>query len=152
VAKGLSPTPSQIEAVKVLVRLQHAHSQLYITEQSKNILQRRQPQYAKAILSGTEALRKGRYLRRWARRLRGKAFSREDAMVLAYGSLGVDVNLQVAGVEVIVTNDFKLAANFNAQHSAIKARFERMIFNLPEPYAGLKLPAVMTTATVLSLK
>jgi hypothetical protein len=39
----------------------------------------------------------------------------------------------------------------NAQQAEIQARFEQMIFNLPEPYASLKLPAVMTTATVLTV-
>lgn len=151
IAKGISPTSTQIDAVKILARLRTRTSQIYITQQSAHILRLRQPQYAKAILNSSESLRKGRYLRRWARRLRGMAFSREDAIVLAYGSFGVAPNLQTAGVEVIVTNDFKLATNFNAQQVKIQARFEQMIFNLPEPYASLKLPAVMTTAALLAV-
>ena len=151
VAKGIAPTSAQIEAVKILARLCTRASQIYVTQQSAHILRLRPPQYAKAILSNSEALQKGRYLRRWSRRLRSLAFSREDAIVLAYGSFGVAPNLQVAGVEVIVTNDFKLAANFAAQQMKIQARFEQMIFSLPEPYASLKLPAVMTTAALLAV-
>ena len=150
VAKGLSPTPSQIEAVKVLVRLQHARNQLHITQQSANILQRRQPQYAKAILSGTGALQKGRYLRRWARRLREYAFSREDAVILAYGSFGVDLKAQSIGVGVIVTADLKLVTNFNARSAEVKERFDQMTLNLPTPYRSLSLPEVVTSATVLT--
>jgi hypothetical protein len=71
--------------------------------------------------------------------------------VLAYGSFGVGASSQVAGVEIIVTNDFKLAANFAAQQAQTQARFERMIFSLPEPYASLKLPAVMTTADLMAV-
>lgn len=151
VAKGATPTAPQIEAVKILLRLRARASRVFITQQTAHILRLRPPQFATAILSNVEALQKGRYLRRWARRLRGLAFSREDAVVLAYGSFGVGANLQVAGVEVIVTGDFKLAANFAAQQAQIQARFERMIFSLPEPYVTLKLPAVRTTADLLAV-
>lgn len=78
-------------------------------------------------------------------------FSREDAIVLAYGSFGVAPNVQITGVEVIITNDFKLAANFDIQRLKIQARFERMILSLPEPYAGLKLPTVMTTTDFVTV-
>jgi hypothetical protein len=148
VAKGIAPTPAQIEAVKILVRLCARASRLYITQQTSNILALRPPEYAQAILSNTEVLQKGRYLRRWARRLRRLAFAREDAIVLAYGSFGIVPNAPVAGIEVIVTNDFKLAANFTAQQAQIQKRFERMIFSLPAPYASLKLPVVMTTTAL----
>lgn len=151
VAKGATPTSAQIEAVKILVRLRKYTNQIYITQQSANILRLRPPQYARAILNNAEELQKGRYLRRWARRLRRLAFSREDAVVLAYGSFGVAQNSQVVGVEVIVTSDFKLAANFDAQQVKIQAGFEQMVFSLPEPYAGLKLPSVMTTLALLAV-
>jgi len=47
-------------------------------------------------------LQKGRYLRRWARRLRALMFAPEDAIVVAYGSFGIDERLPSIGVEAIV--------------------------------------------------
>jgi hypothetical protein len=151
-AQGLSPTPLQTEAADAYARLDALTKQLYITEQTAHILQRRPPQYAAAILNDTRTLRKGRYLRRWARRLRSFGFSPEDAMVIAYGSFGVDLNSLLVGIEAIVTNDFRLVSNFNEQQAKIKTRFEQMARKLSEPYASLQLPAVLTTATVLALR
>jgi hypothetical protein len=58
-----------MEAVQVFARLLLDDYRLYLTEESVHVLQLRRPQYANAILKDTEALRKGRYLRRWARRV-----------------------------------------------------------------------------------
>jgi hypothetical protein len=139
-----------MEAVEVFARLRSPDKQLYITEESSHVLQLRQPQLAKLILNNTKALQKGRYLRRWARRLREYGFSREDAVILAYGSFGVDLKAQSRGVGMIVTGDLKLVTNFNARFAEIKERFDQMILNLPAPYRSLSLPQVVTPATVLT--
>jgi len=115
------PTPLQMEAVEAFARLRSPDKQLYITEESLHVLQLRQPQLAKLVLNHTQALRKGRYLRRWARRLREYAFSREDAVILAYGSFGVDLDAPSIGVDVIVTGDLKLVTNFNTRSAEIKS-------------------------------
>ena len=98
----------------------------------------------------TRALQKGRYLRRWARRLRDISFSPEDAIVLAYGSFGLDLQIQRVGVEAIVTNDVKLAANFTTRFNTIQEHFANMVSQLPEPYQELTLPIVVATAEVLA--
>lgn len=149
-ALGQTPTPLQVEADNVYSRVCALTSQVYITEQTFHILQLRTPVFAAAIIADTRTMKKGRYLRRWARRLRELSFSPEDAIVLAYGSFGVDLLSQIAGAEAIVTGDLKLAAHFNAKHSEIKEKFENMISNLSEPYNKLSLPAVVTTAFVLA--
>jgi hypothetical protein len=102
------------------------------------------------LLAQTRSLKKGRFLRRWARRLREQGFSSEDAIVIAYGSFGLDVQSQQIGVEAVVTNDLRLKANFQARLSVIRAHFARMIGQLSEPYQGLTLPKVATTAEVLT--
>jgi hypothetical protein len=79
------------------------------------------------------------------------AFSSEDAIVLAYGSFGLDVESQTVGVDAIITTDIRLADNYNHGYAEIANRFNDMILNLPEPYRPLKLPQVVTTATVLTL-
>lgn len=74
----------------------------------------------------------------------------EDAIILAYGSFGVDLASQSLGVDVIVTGDLHLATNFNTRYPEIKERFDRMIVNLPEAYRSLSLPEIATPAIVLS--
>jgi hypothetical protein len=136
--------------VRLFNHLQAVAGQIYITQESANVLRLRQPRYAKAILESAVTLRKGRYLRRWSRRLRSLAFSREDACMIAYASFGLDARSQLPNIEALVTNDFKLVNNYGSQHSKIRDRFERMVIHLPDPYLKLKLPAVMTTQTALA--
>lgn len=71
--------------------------------------------------------------------------------MLAYASFGVTFNMQLAEVEIFVTNDNHLARNFQVEHTKIEVRFDRMVGNLREPYSGLQLPEVMTTAEVLAV-
>jgi len=150
-AQGLQPTSLQNEAADVYDRINTIAQRLYITQPTANVLRLRPPRHAAAILSDTRVLRKGRYLRRWARRLRDFNFSREDALIIAHGSFGADVDSLLIGVDVIVTNDFKLVNNFKAQYTNIEDRFKRMISDLLDPYSSLKLPEIMTTADVLDL-
>lgn len=150
-AQGHQPTSLQNEAADVYNLINTIAERLYITQPTANVLRLRPPQHAAAILNDTRVLRKGRYLRRWARRLRDFNFSREDAMLIAHGSFGADIDFLLVGVEVIVTNDLKLVNNFKAQYANIEDRFKRMIFNLPDPYQSLKLPEVITMADALTL-
>ncbi len=105
IAKGATPTPLQAEAVKVWLKLRRLTEQLYIAQESANLLHLRPPRYTNVILQNTKTLRKARYLRRWARRLRGFVFTREDAAIVASGSFGLDVETGKLGVEYIVTTD-----------------------------------------------
>lgn len=149
-ADGRPPTLAQAEAAGVYFRLRALNLQLYITRETENVLLLRPPAYAARILSRTQALRKGRYLRRWARRLRDYVFTREDAIIIAYASFGVDLAVGKLGVDAIVTTDLHLARNFHTRHSEIQKRFDLMIENLPEPYHKLTLPEAVTPAIVLS--
>jgi hypothetical protein len=145
------PTRHQIDAVRLFKHFQASAAQVYITQETANVLHLRQPRYAKAILDRTITLRKGRYLRRWSRRLRSFAFSREDAVVLAYACFGLDAQSQLPNIHALVTNDFKLSNNFASQFAKIRDRFEKMVIHLPGPYLRSKLPAVMTTQDALAL-
>lgn len=133
----------------LFTRLLAVAQQIYITQECANVLRLRQPQYAIAILETTATLRKGRYLRRWSRRLRSFAFSREDACVIAYGSFGVDAHSEIPNIEALITNDVRLVTNFEYQYARIKDRFVRMVVNLPDPYLKIKLPVVISTHTAL---
>lgn len=63
---------------------------------------------------------------------------------------GLDVESQTLGVDAIITTDSRLAAHYQRRHSEIKIRFDDMIVNLPEAYARVTLPLVVTAATVLT--
>lgn len=149
-ALGKPPTVLQVEAANSYAYVATIANHRYITEQTSNILKRRMQIFAAPILAETHPLTKARYLRRWARRLTEFAFSSEDAIILAYGSFGLDVESRTVGVEAIITTDIRLADRYNQRHPEIKNRFNDMITNLPEAYRQLELPQVLTTATVLT--
>jgi hypothetical protein len=150
IAKGTTPTPLQIEAVKVWLMLQRLRGQLYIAQESANLPQLRPPRYANTILQNTKPLRKARYLRRWARRLRDFVFTREDAAIVATGSFGLDAETGNLGVGHIVTTDLAMVTNFNTRFAEIKDRFDQMVVNLPAPYQQAILPQVITPQTILT--
>jgi hypothetical protein len=149
-ALGKPPTVLQVEAANSYAYIATIANRLYITEQTSNILKRRTQIFAAPLLTETPPLKKARYLRRWARRLTEFAFSAEDAIILAYGSFGLDVESQTVGVDAIITTDIRLANRFSQRHPEIKGRFDNMIVSLPESYRRLTLPQIVTTATVLT--
>lgn len=149
-AAGNPPTILQIEASNCYARICKLTDRLYITEQTSNILRLRPKIFAEPFLADLQSLKKARYLRRWARRLKDFSFSPEDAIILAYGSFGFDLEKQTVGVDMIVTTDQGLEKNYFRNFDQIEKRFKDMILNLPEPYKDLRLPRVITTATVLT--
>lgn len=147
---GAIPTVLQAEAVNVYTRLRQRGCRLYLTTETHNVLQLRPPVYAARLLAQTQELRKGRYLRRWARRLRSLTFSREDAVIVAYGSFGVDLVAGARGVQYIVTGDQGMVTNFHTHNATIKDRFEQMTVNLPAPYQAAALPEVLSPHIILT--
>lgn len=77
-------------------------------------------------------------------------FAPEDAIVVAYGSFGIDLRIPSIGVEATVTTDQRLATHFHTRFAEIAHRFHDMIAQLLTPYAVLTLPAVVTTARILT--
>ncbi len=53
----------------------------YVTPETAHLAQRRDPLIAASLLTPLTTLTSGRYLRRWARRLRDFNFSREDSAI-----------------------------------------------------------------------
>jgi hypothetical protein len=144
------PTVLQVEAANSYADVATIANFVYITEQTANILKRRTEIFAAPLLAETRRLNKARYLRRWARRLTDFGFSSEDAIVLAYGTFGLDVSSKTVGVDAIITTDIRLAQHYERRHGEIENRFNDMIVNLPEHYSVLKLPQVLTTAAILA--
>ncbi len=148
-ALNLPPTVLQTEAANAYARFKALTSNLFITEQTFNILKLRTPVFAAPLLADAKPLLKGRYLRRWARRLRDFGFSPEDAIVIAYGSFGVSPDRTSVGVDVIVTTDIKMSARYGNNFDVIQSRFSDLVTNLSPAYAALRLPQVKTTVYVL---
>lgn len=149
-AEGRLPTPEQMEATEAFAQLIQSSYSLFIAEASANVLQLRRPQFARLILNRTAVLSKGRYQRRWARRLRSFVFTREDAVIVSYGSFGQAPARNQLGVEMIVTTDFRMVTNYQTHFAAIKDRFDQMVVHLPAPYQQATLPQVITPHTILT--
>lgn len=150
-AKGRKPTEAQRESASAFDMLHRRGIQINITHQTANILRTRPPRFASSLLTLTTELQKGPYHRRWARRLREQSFSREDAVILSYGSFGVNSESNLAAIQTIITTDQKLVANYDHRKSEIESRFAQMIQNLAEPYSMLDLPEVLSVANYLGL-
>ncbi len=148
--KNLPPTPFQTEAAKILTRLTSHKFPIYITRESANVLQLRPIRFVRPILTETSVLYKARYLRRWARRLRAFAFTREDAVIISYGSFGASQAEKKVGVQYLVTGDFAMVTNFAACQADIQARFTPMVTQLPTPYRHVSLPQLLTPADLLA--
>jgi hypothetical protein len=113
------PLPHQAQAAIVYQALQQVGFTTYVTPETANSAQRRDPLIAASLLMPLTTLTPGHYLRRWARRLRDFGFSREDSVILAYGSFGLDARHQTFGAEVIVSADQPLMRRFHEQHYSI---------------------------------
>lgn len=146
---GRPPTLLQVEAANAHARMSVVASRLHITEQTASVLRVRTRVFAAPLLASHEPLRKGRYLRRWARRLRDFGFSPEDAVVLAYGSFGVAESAGKVGVDLMVTTDISLSSRYGENLVDIGRRFRDMVADLSGRYADLTLPRVVTTSAVL---
>ena len=122
-----------------------------MTPETVHSAQRRDPLIATSLLTPLTTLTPGRSLRRWARRLRDCSFSREDSVILAYGSFDVDARHQTFGAEVIVSTDQPLMRRFHEQHDNIARRFQRMICQLTRPYCLAQLPTLINLDEMLTM-
>jgi len=136
-------TPEQIESALAYDILSERIPHLYIVEETKNVLLRRYAIAAQPVLQKVHVLEKGRYLKRWARRLRRNfGFSREVGFMLAYGTFGVDVTRKTVGVDLLVTTDIKLVNEYRQNFPTIHEKLQSLLRNLPSPYGELELPVL----------
>jgi hypothetical protein len=97
---------------------------------------------ARPLLQYFRVLSPGRYLKRWRRRLTEEGFSREDALILSYGSFGFDPIEKTFGVEVVLTNDLNMKTRYERGFGRIQERFQRMTRQLKSPYRLSALPEI----------
>jgi hypothetical protein len=94
----------------------------------------------RTFLATVEGMETGRYVKRWARRLREHGFSREDALVLALATYGTDSTGNILGVDVLVSLDQPFLTNFQRRQKELQARLSAMTNQLPAPYHRARLP------------
>jgi hypothetical protein len=80
VRRQLIPLPHQAQGAVVYQALLHTGLTTYVTPETVNSAQRRDPLITDSIVTPLTILTPGRYLRRWARRLRDFGCSREDSV------------------------------------------------------------------------
>ena len=144
VQRGRVPLPHQAQAAMVYQALRQVGLTTYVTPETVHSAQRRDLLIAASLFTPLTTLTPGRYLRRWARRLHDFGFSREDSVILAYGSFGVDSRHQTFGAEVIMSTDQPLIRHFHEQHDSIARRFQRMTCQLVLPYCLAQLPTLIS--------
>lgn len=137
--------PRQGTSLAVVRTLIAFGGMLYITPELWHLLERpANLPIASPFLSYLRLLQPGRYLKRWRRRLTEESFSPEDALILSYASFGFDALEATFGVEVVLTNDMHMRANYAQCFPRIEERFVRMVRQLKAPYRQATLPEVMS--------
>lgn len=143
-------TTEQSLAIRLLIRGKQTRTPIMITPETANILTRRRAVLGvRLFLNEVKVVRRGRYFKRWARRLREHGFTREDAKVLSYATFGLDPNDNMLGLTFVVTFDRALLANFEAHREVLIQRLRTMTAQLRDPYRGASMPVVTTPKHVL---
>ena len=139
-------TEEEQQAVLLVHLARGKEQRLFLPVEAFNLLQAHGHQIAPAealmFLKRVEVLYPRRYFKRWARRLRERTFTREDAKVLALGAFGTDEASQILGVHIIVTYDRPMLRKWEQERGEFAERLLDMTTNLQAPFAQAKLPDV----------
>ena len=100
--QGGALSEEEEQAILLVHRARTKKQRLFIPIEAFNLLWAYRHQVAPGetlmILKRTDVLYPSRYFKRWARRLRARTFSREDAKILAMGTFGTDEKGDILGV------------------------------------------------------
>ncbi len=137
-------------ALETWRRLRSERARLFVSIEAVHILERfEQFLEVRVFLATVAPMESGRYLKRWARRLRGHGFTREDAHVLALATFGTDEVGGMLGVDGLITLDQPFINNFHTQERVLQTRLAAMTRQLPMPYCAAVLPAVLRPEDLL---
>jgi hypothetical protein len=146
-AEGRDVLTAELFALDLYERARPEGIQLFIAPPTETVLQRlegfsRYGGIIRLFRSRTEVVFPTRYFKRWARRLRGQGFSREDAAILALASFGTTEDAKVLGVHFVATQDQSMIRQWVLQQTVIQEGLFLMQRNLPTPYCYTLLPQV----------
>jgi hypothetical protein len=136
-------SPEEEMVLDLWRKLQAEEARLFIPVGALHILQRfEQLIEVRTFLATVEPLESGRYVKRWARRLREYGFTREDALVLALATYGTDSTGGILGVDVLITLDRSFLNNFEIHRVELQSRLAAMTDGFAAPYHNARLPAM----------
>jgi len=145
-ARGLALAEEERQAILLVHLARRKGQRLFLPVEAFNLLQAHGRQIAPAetlmFLKRVEVMYPGRYFKRWARRLRDRTFTREDAKVLALGTFGTGEAGQILGADTIVTYDRPMLTKWALEQGEIAERLLDMTSNLQAPFARARLPDV----------
>ncbi|MBM4029124.1 MAG: hypothetical protein FJ280_27565 [Planctomycetes bacterium] len=151
-ARGLTLTAEEQHAV-LLVHLAHQRERrLFLPIEAYHLLMAHGRQIAPAetlmFLKRVDILYPARYFKRWARRVRARTFTPEDAKVLALGTFGTDERGELLGVHAVVTHDQPMVRKWEREQVWFGQRLREMARQLDAPYASAILPEVRSPRDV----
>ena len=145
-ARGRVLAEEEQQAILLVHLAQRKGQRLFLPVEAFNLLQAHRQQIAPAetlmFLKRVEVLYPGGYFKRWARRLRERTFTREDAKVLALGTFGTDEAGQILGVHMIVTYDRLMLRKWEQERGEFAEHLLNMAINLQAPFDQARLPDV----------
>jgi hypothetical protein len=154
-ARGRKPLPEEELALALLQEAATGECKLFVAQEIVHILGRKEDNSTtlavQAFLKRVSVLKRTRYFKRWARRLRQMNFTREDAIVLSLATFGTDKAGEILSVSVIVTFDQRLISKYTHELAVIRGRFEAMVAGLEPPFYYARLPEVMLPQKALGL-
>jgi len=104
----------------------------------------RNPPITKAIIANVELLYPSKFFRSWVKRIeKTTIFRREDAKILAYGSLGTNIAKTRVGVDKILTLDKGLTREFRKKEERLTEELEALAKASPPPYNKARPPEVI---------
>lgn len=154
-ARGQESPPEEELALVLLQKAATGECKLFVAQEVVHILARKEDNSTtfavQSFLRRVSVLKRTRYFKRWARRLRQMNFAREDAKVLSLATFGTDKAGEILSVSVIVTFDQSLTNKYDHEFTVIQGRFEAMVADLEPPFCYARLPEVMLPQKALGL-
>ncbi len=138
---GKSPGEDETDVLALLWLADEGRYVATISPETANVLRRHAGNpTVDLVVARTEALRTGRYFKRWARRLLDYEFTYEDAKVLSLGTFGANQTASRLGVSAIITLDTHFINNLHARGDVIRRRVRAMTTQLAPPNDQAVLP------------
>lgn len=143
---GKTLTDEQELVLVFLATARAGGAEIYITVETYNILTKiiRNPPITKAIVANVEVVYPVKFFSRWVKRIEKiTRLRREDAKILAYGSLGTNIAKTHLGVDRILTLDRGLTGEYGRRKERLSEELRTLVKRLPLPYSNARLPEVV---------
>jgi hypothetical protein len=144
--QGAALAENERQSILLVHLARKKEHQVFLPLEAFNLLQAHKHRVAPAatltFLKRVQVLYPSRYFKRWARRLRNRTFTREDAKLLALGTFGTDVSGKILGVHTVVTFDQPMLRKWELEWDELASHLLNMTSNLQVPFVKVKLPKV----------